>query len=129
MEVTVGIRPIPVLEMRMALEILMDPTDHNTLIAATDDGIWKRSDAGAHWVNKFSGDHFTDMIYKPHSNGRVIYACSFDDCYALHADQWGNLDAHHRRAVFTPLVQPVAKVCPVDWVFQRQIVTFCMWRW
>jgi PKD repeat protein len=66
---------------RMALEILMDPTDHNTLIAATDDGIWKTTDAGAHWTNKFAGDRFTDMIYKPGTNGRVIYACSFDNYY------------------------------------------------
>ncbi|MDF2188399.1 discoidin domain-containing protein [Paraflavitalea sp. CAU 1676] len=58
---------------RMALEILMSPTDHNTLIAATTDGIWKSTDAGVTWTVKKSGGAFKDMIYKSGSS-TILYA-------------------------------------------------------
>jgi len=65
---------------RMALELLMDPADHNVLIAATSDGIWKTSDGGASWQEKHNGDAFTDMIYKPFS-GDTVYACTYSEFY------------------------------------------------
>jgi photosystem II stability/assembly factor-like uncharacterized protein len=52
---------------RMAVEILMDPTNTGTLVAATDRGIWKSTDAGATWSQKQAGA-FTDMKLKPGSN-------------------------------------------------------------
>lgn len=58
---------------RMALEILMSPTDQNTLIAATTDGIWKSTNAGVSWTVKKSGGAFKDMIYKPGSS-TILYA-------------------------------------------------------
>ena len=35
---------------RMAIDIIMDPTNHLSVIAATDDGIWKTMDGGATWT-------------------------------------------------------------------------------
>jgi photosystem II stability/assembly factor-like uncharacterized protein len=58
---------------RMAPEILMDPTNHNTLIAATTDGIWKSLDAGATWVVKKTGGAFREIVYKPGSS-TILYA-------------------------------------------------------
>lgn len=58
---------------RMAVEILMSPSDHNTIIAATTDGIWKSTDAGATWTVKKTGGAFKDMVYRPGSS-TVLYA-------------------------------------------------------
>jgi photosystem II stability/assembly factor-like uncharacterized protein len=58
---------------RMALEILIDATSHNTLIAFTTDGIWKSTDAGVTWVVKKAGGAFREGVYKPGSN-TVLYA-------------------------------------------------------
>jgi hypothetical protein len=66
---------------RLVDELLMSPVNHNTLIAATDDGIDKSNNAGGSWVKKFDRAHFTDMDFKPGSNGRVIYACTADSIY------------------------------------------------
>ena len=73
---------------RLVDELLMSPTNHNTLIAATDDGIYKSSNAGGSWVKRFNRSHFTDMDFKPGSNGRVIYACTVDSFYR--SDDGGN---------------------------------------
>lgn len=59
---------------RLVVEILMDPRNHNNLIAATNSGIWKSTDAGATWVVKKVGGEFTDMIFKPKSPTNTIYA-------------------------------------------------------
>ena len=63
---------------RMALEILMNPSDHNTLIAATDDGIWKTTDGGQNWTVKKSGGQFTDMKRHP-SNSFIMYAVTMNE--------------------------------------------------
>lgn len=66
---------------RMALELLMDPSNDSILIAATDDGIWKSYDAGNSWQNKFSGSSFTDMKYKGTSIGDTLYAVTYSEYY------------------------------------------------
>lgn len=58
---------------RMAIEMLMDPTNHNTIIAATTDGIWKSLDAGVTWAVKKTGGAFRGMVYKPGSSS-ILYA-------------------------------------------------------
>lgn len=63
---------------RMALEILMSPSDHNVLIAATDDGIWKSIDAGQNWTAKKTGGQFTDMKVNP-SNPSIMYAVTMNE--------------------------------------------------
>ena len=57
---------------RMALEMLMDPTNNNILVAATNDGIWRTTNGGANWTNVKSGGAFKDMKRKPNSN--TLYA-------------------------------------------------------
>ena len=58
---------------RMAVEIIMDPLNHNTLIAATTDGIWRSTNAGASWTQTFTGSAFKSMQRRPGSNN-VLYA-------------------------------------------------------
>ncbi|HVI45176.1 MAG TPA: discoidin domain-containing protein [Chitinophaga sp.] len=59
---------------RMAVELLMSRTNHNVLIAATNDGIWKTTDGGTSWTNKLSGGQFTDMAYKASNSTTTIFA-------------------------------------------------------
>jgi PKD repeat protein len=66
---------------RVALEILMNPADHNVLLAATDDGIWKSTNAGVSWTLKSVSDQFTDMDFKLGTNGQTIYAASYNYFY------------------------------------------------
>jgi PKD repeat protein/photosystem II stability/assembly factor-like uncharacterized protein len=58
---------------RMALDILMNPSNNQTLIAATNDGIWKSTDAGATWTVKKSGGDFKMMKFNS-ANSNIIYA-------------------------------------------------------
>ncbi|MFL5764038.1 MAG: PKD domain-containing protein [Bacteroidia bacterium] len=57
----------------LPVEILMDPSDHNTLVTATENGIFKSTDAGASWVNVKTGGDFKDMQFQPGSS-TVLYA-------------------------------------------------------
>ena len=59
---------------RMAVDILMDPLDHNALVAISNDGLWKSYDAGASWTVKKSGGQFCDAALRPTSGTRTIYA-------------------------------------------------------
>ena len=64
---------------RMAVEILMDPLNHNKIIAATDDGIWVSTDAAATWTQTQAGV-FKSMKQKPGSN-HILYAATADMFY------------------------------------------------
>jgi len=57
---------------RMALEMIMDPSDHNVVVAATNDGIWRTTNGGANWTNVKSGGTFRDMKRRPNTN--TLYA-------------------------------------------------------
>ncbi len=70
----------------MAVELLMDPADHNVLLAATNGGIYKTSNGGESWELKGESHSYTDMIYKPDNSG-VVYAVSYDNY--LRSDDWG----------------------------------------
>ena len=59
---------------RLAVEIVMDPLNHNNLIAATDDGIWKTTTAGASWSEMLTGGQFKSMKIKPGSTSTVYAA-------------------------------------------------------
>ncbi|MBK7433721.1 MAG: PKD domain-containing protein [Chitinophagaceae bacterium] len=57
---------------RMALEMIMDPANHNVIVAATNDGIWRTTDGGANWINVKPGGAFRDMKRRPNTN--TLYA-------------------------------------------------------
>ena len=65
---------------RMAIEIIMDPNNHNNLIAATDDGIWKTTNAGATWTETWVGGDFRSMKLKPGST-QILYAATSNGFY------------------------------------------------
>lgn len=63
---------------RLPVEILMDPTNTNVLVTATDNGIYKSTNAGANWSLVKTGGDFTDMQFKPGSSS-TLYACTFSE--------------------------------------------------
>lgn len=71
---------------RMALEMLMDPTDHQTIIAATNDGIFKTNDGGLTWTVKKSGGAFTDMVFKAAAGSDTVFAATTNSFW-LSADK------------------------------------------
>lgn len=52
-------------EFEMVYRILIDPTDDQTLIAATSNGVFKTIDGGTTWDNQISNKTFVDLEYKP----------------------------------------------------------------
>jgi hypothetical protein len=74
---------------RLAVDILMDPANNNTLIAATSDGIWKSTNAGANWTVKKSGSVFNNMRFNP-ADPKIIYAIASNEFYrsADMGDSW-----------------------------------------
>ncbi len=60
---------------RIVSEIIMHPTDPNTLVAATNGGIYKTTDAGATWVAKtVTSLQFCDMKSNTTANSLILYA-------------------------------------------------------
>lgn len=60
---------------KMAVEILMDPNDHNTLVAATSSGIWKTTNAGSTWTQVVTGGAFRDMKANA-KNAKTLFAAT-----------------------------------------------------
>jgi len=65
---------------RMAVDIIMSPTDHNVLVAATDDGIWRTTNGGTSWTETFTGSSFTSIKQRPGSSN-VLYAATATNFY------------------------------------------------
>ena len=65
---------------RMALEMIMDPTNNNTIVAATNSGIWKTTNGGSTWTQTHSGGSFTDMKLVPGSS-KTMYAVTGTQYY------------------------------------------------
>ncbi|CAN5403603.1 hypothetical protein BH11BAC2_BH11BAC2_14790 [soil metagenome] len=66
---------------RLVVEILMDPDDHNVLVAATNGGIYKSLNGGVSWNAKLGSGTFTDMKLRPAPGSRTLYACTFSSFY------------------------------------------------
>ncbi|HXC04282.1 MAG TPA: discoidin domain-containing protein [Bacteroidia bacterium] len=65
---------------RLAVNILMDPTNHLTIIAATNDGIWKSTDGGVTWAEKQTGGDFREMKFNT-GNANTLYAVTSTSFY------------------------------------------------
>jgi PKD repeat protein/subtilisin-like proprotein convertase family protein len=67
---------------KLVVEILMDPTNHNTLIAATNAGIYKSTNAGSTWTLKTSGSlACRDMVFKARTNTKTLFASTYSELY------------------------------------------------
>ncbi len=67
------------LPTKLVIDIIMHPTDHNTLVAVTDGGIYKTTDAGAHWTAKTATNiSFCDLKQATDPNSQTLFACTSD---------------------------------------------------
>ncbi|NNC83831.1 MAG: glycosyl hydrolase, partial [Flavobacteriales bacterium] len=57
---------------RVSHKLIMDPSDNNVLLVATDEGIWKTINAGETWYQVQTGE-IEDMEYHP-TDPTIIYA-------------------------------------------------------
>jgi photosystem II stability/assembly factor-like uncharacterized protein len=58
---------------RLVVDIVVRPSDHNAVVAATEAGIYKSIDAGASWVIAKAGGDFKNMVRQP-GNDTVLFA-------------------------------------------------------
>lgn len=66
---------------KLVVEILMDPSDHNVIIAATNVGIYKTINGGTSWTLKSANVPFDDMVFKRSNSARTIYAATASAFY------------------------------------------------
>jgi photosystem II stability/assembly factor-like uncharacterized protein/PKD repeat protein len=59
----------------MAVDIIMDPTNHQTIVAATDNGIWKSTDGATTWTQTLDSGAMKSMQIR-RGGGRVLYAAT-----------------------------------------------------
>lgn len=59
--------------------LLMHPSNHNLIFAATSNGIYRTTDAGANWTQIISGN-FKDIVFKP-NDPTIVYAASGGNFY------------------------------------------------
>lgn len=64
----------------MAVEILMNPSDTSTLVAATKGGIYKTTNGGGSWAQVLPGV-FRDMKAKPIASSKTLYAATASAFY------------------------------------------------
>ena len=70
---------------KLVIEMIMDPTNHNIIVAITNAGIYKTTDAGVSWVLKSAARSFDDLKQKTPTS-RVLYATCNDSAFFRSAD-------------------------------------------
>ena len=58
----------------VVVELLMDPTNNNILVAATSNGIYKTTNGGTNWTLKSGTMAFYDLVKKANASSRVLFA-------------------------------------------------------
>ncbi len=61
---------------KIIVDIIIDPSNHNIIVAATNVGVYKSTDAGATWVLKSASISSREMVKKPNAFSRVLYLAS-----------------------------------------------------
>lgn len=65
------------LNSKMIVDMIMDPTDHNVIVAITDGGIYKTYNGGTTWTAKTSTSiQFDDLKKKENATSRVLFAAT-----------------------------------------------------
>ncbi len=67
---------------RVIRKLIMDPDDVNHLMAATSDGIWRTTNAGANWSQVATATgNFVDIEANPSASTSIFYASKDDKIY------------------------------------------------
>ena len=69
------------LNNRIILEMIMDPSNNNVIVAATNSGVYKTTNAGSTWTLKTGAIAFYDMKQKQNSGSRVLFAATQSGLY------------------------------------------------
>lgn len=74
------------LENKLVVEMIMDPTDHNTIVAVTNTGIYKTINAGSTWTLKTASRPFDDLKLKENTGTRTMFAATTDSAFFRSTD-------------------------------------------
>ena len=70
----------------MIVEMIMDPNNHNIIVAATNAGIYKTTDGGTTWTLKSTSRKFDDLQRKAGTNSRTLFASTVDTAFFRSTD-------------------------------------------
>lgn len=73
---------------KLVVEMIMDPLDHTSIVAATNSGIYKTTNSGSTWTLKSTSRAFDDLKLKA-PNSRTLYAATRDSAFFRSTD-FGN---------------------------------------
>ncbi|MCB9309675.1 MAG: hypothetical protein H6567_06440 [Lewinellaceae bacterium] len=92
---------------RLIRAMVMDPNDHNIVIAATSDGIYKTSDAGANWTQVQTGN-FYDVEARPDASSDYFYASNASQIFRStdQGDSWSSVKSINGSNRITLAVTP-----------------------
>ncbi len=62
-------------------KLLLDPSNNNTLLAATSSGVYKTTNGGTTWNTQLTSASFMDMEYKPGSTSTIYGSTYYGDVY------------------------------------------------
>ena len=66
---------------KLIVEMIMDPLDHNIIVAATNSGIYKTINAGASWTLNSATRAFDDLKMKENNGTRTLFAATTDSAF------------------------------------------------
>lgn len=74
---------------RLIREMVMDPNNSDALIAATNNGIYRTTDAGASWTQEQTGN-FYDVEFNPDGSTNTFYAATKNEIFRSidNGDSW-----------------------------------------
>ncbi|MBL0102874.1 MAG: hypothetical protein IPP51_03420 [Bacteroidetes bacterium] len=70
----------------LVVDMIMDPTNHNTIVAVTNSGIYKSINAGSTWTLKTTARPFDDLKMKANAATRTLFAASTDSAFFRSTD-------------------------------------------
>ena len=73
----------------IVVDMIMDPSDHNVIVAATNGGIYKTTNAGSSWTLNSSSRAFDDLKMKANNGTRTLFAATRDSAFFRSTD-FGN---------------------------------------
>ncbi len=70
---------------KLVVDMIMDPTNNQVIVAATNSGIYRTTNAGTSWTQVYAGRSWDDLKQKS-ATSRVLYAATTDSAFFRSAD-------------------------------------------
>jgi PKD repeat protein len=71
---------------KLVVDMIMDPTNANTIVAITNTGVYKTTNAGVTWTLKTASRPFDDLKAKANASTRTLYAATTDTAFFRSTD-------------------------------------------